>query len=150
VSTENISATDARAPTGDRSSFVLGFFGNPVLRAATGRTFVTHVAEVWNLPSTIAYPVLAVNLESKNDPVRGAAGQAAFSKYILRFWYVTDGSMLEAMKFRDALQGLLHLQMASLESHRVYVGWIECTSSRVFQLTDVEKHQAYLQFSVIA
>ena len=108
------------------------------------------MAEVWNLPSTISYPVLALNLEIQSDPIRGAQAPAAFTRYVLKCWYVTDGTMLEAMQFSEALQGLLHLQMQALATHGIVVEWIERTTASVTMLPGLVKHQAYVQFKVIA
>lgn len=119
------------------------------LQAATGRAFSARVAEVWNLPGSVSYPVLAIMPDS-TDSVPEQFSTLA-EGYTVRMYYVTDGPMLEAAQFRDALRAKLHLQQVSLRaSGQLYVQKIKMVGSRVMVLPDVNKHQAYCEFRLVA
>ena len=119
---------------------------NSVLTTLAGVGFNVRVSEVWNLPSSVVYPILALNLERKPDPVRGAP----VSAYILRCWYITNGSMSEAFRMRDALKNLLHLQAQSLTAAGVPLQWCELIASKVNIAPDINKHEAFLDFDLVS
>lgn len=121
------------------------------LTASIGRAYTTVPEEVWNVPNPPTYPRLALAFyEVGGARIIPDANSSDIEILTLKCWFVSDQSIMEAVKFRDALRKKLHGKATDLQQQNVPVRFIESRGTRVGKVPNTDKFQAYCEFKIVA
>lgn len=121
------------------------------LQSAIGKSYSTIPEEVWSMPDDVVYPRLAVAFyEEAGARIIPDLNTPDIEMILMKCWFVTKDSRLEATIFRDALRAKLHLQQQQLQRANVPVTFIQMRGTRIGKEPDTDKYQAYCEFKIVA